>query len=158
MTQPSSGPYAWPMTERPGRTEAKYRQIAGHFRAAIERGDLKPEDPLPSQPEIQDKFGASMGTVVNALEMLRREGLVRTEHGRGTFVLKRPEPEPDVTAQLEELRSEVGDLREQVATGGDGQVLERIGTIEANLMDLYGKLGYEYPGKVTARQRRGARG
>lgn len=124
------------MADRPGRPPAKYRQIAAHFRDAIDKGDLQPEDVLPSQTALQEQFGASMGTIVNALEMLRREGLVRTEHGRGTFVAER-KPLPDVPGELAELRGEVADA------------LERVGAVEAALMDLYAKGGYRYPGHAA---------
>ena len=105
------------MADRPGRPVAKYRQIAGHFRDAIERGDLRPGDELPSQGALQEQFGASMGTVVSALEMLRREGRVKTEHGRGTYVLEPPPPPADFEAvmkRLDLLTSEVRLLSERI--------------------------------------------
>lgn len=95
--------YSCLMADRPGRPEAKYRQIAAYFREAIEKGDLRPDDPLPSQEALQDQFSASMGTVVSALEMLRREGRVKTEHGRGTYVLEPPPPPADFETVMKRL-------------------------------------------------------
>jgi DNA-binding GntR family transcriptional regulator len=117
VTQASWWLYACPMTQRPGRPEVKYRHIAGHFRAAIEKGELLPGDLLPSQAAIQEQFGASMGTVVSALEMLRREGRVETEHGRGTRVLTPPPPPADfetVMKRLDLLSDEVRRLTGRV--------------------------------------------
>lgn len=111
------GLYAWRMADRPGRPEAKYRLIAGHFRAAIASGGYRPGDQLPSQGTIEKDFDASMGTVVRALEELRREGLVETRHGAGTFVLEPAAPSGEylaVMSQLEDLAGQVRRLREKV--------------------------------------------
>lgn len=111
------GLYAWPMADRPGRPEAKYRQIADHFRAAIAGAEYRPGDQLPSQSVLEKDFEASMGTVVRALEELRREGLVETRHGAGTFVLEPPEPSAEYVTlmrQLDGLSDQVRRLRERV--------------------------------------------
>jgi DNA-binding GntR family transcriptional regulator len=110
----SPGLYAWRMAERPGRVTAKYRQIADHFRAAIEGGDLKPGDQLPSQAAIEEQFSAAGGTVVHALDELRRAGMVKTAHGAGTFVLERRPPAADVTERVAELESRIDELECQV--------------------------------------------
>jgi GntR family transcriptional regulator len=67
-----------------------YRQIAGVLRDAIERGELAPGDRLPSESELMQRFNVAQGTVRNALGLLRGEGLVVAEHGRGVYVRTRP--------------------------------------------------------------------
>ena len=67
-----------------------YRQIAGVLRDAIERGELAPGDRLPSESELMRRFNVAQGTVRNALGLLRGEGLVVAEHGRGVYVRTRP--------------------------------------------------------------------
>lgn len=67
-----------------------YRQIAAMLRAAIESGDLAPEEKLPSEAALIEHFGVARMTVRQALQELRSEGLVVSEHGRGVFV--RPMP------------------------------------------------------------------
>lgn len=67
-----------------------YRQIAAMLRAAIESGDLAPEEKLPSEAALIEHFGVARMTVRQALQELRGEGLVVSEHGRGVFV--RPMP------------------------------------------------------------------
>lgn len=108
------------MTERLGRPVAKYRVIADHFRSAIAAGDYQPGDQLPSQGALESDFDASMGTVVRALEELRREGLVETRHGAGTFVLSPPDAEPSeefraVMERLDEMDGQIRLLGEKVA-------------------------------------------
>lgn len=105
------------MAETPGRIPAKYRQIAEHYRGEIASGRLQPGDQLPSQKEIIGEFGVVMATVVRALDELRREGLVETRPGLGTFVVKK-EPSPEfleLSRQISTVAEEVRQLRETVA-------------------------------------------
>jgi GntR family transcriptional regulator len=67
-----------------------YRQIADVLRSAIESGDLAPGARLPSESDLMTRFDVAQGTVRNALGVLRGEGLVLAEHGRGVFVRVRP--------------------------------------------------------------------
>ncbi len=50
---------------------------------------MPPGSPLPSETELMDQFTASRGTVREAIALLRREGLVVTAQGRGSFVRSR---------------------------------------------------------------------
>jgi len=63
-----------------------FRQIAEHLR----RGELRPGDRLPSEQQLMDHYGTARMTVREALGVLKGEGLVVAEHGRGVFV--RPQP------------------------------------------------------------------
>lgn len=74
-----------PTSDRP-----VYRQIADALRAAIEAGELAPGERLPSEADLMRQFNVAQGTVRNALGLLRGEGLVLAEHGRGVFVRERP--------------------------------------------------------------------
>jgi GntR family transcriptional regulator len=66
-----------------------FKQIADRLRAAIEDGELEPGARLPSEQELIEVHGVARGTIRQAVNLLRSEGLVRTEHGRGTFVRER---------------------------------------------------------------------
>lgn len=79
-----------PVVDRALEAPAPFRQIAGHFREAIRRGDLGPGDKLPSETELIDHYGVARMTVRQALGDLKAEGLVVAEHGRGVFVRARP--------------------------------------------------------------------
>jgi GntR family transcriptional regulator len=74
-----------PTSDRP-----VFKQIADRLRASIESGELAPGAQLPSEQELIGAHGVARGTIRQAVNVLRGEGLVRTEHGRGTFVRDRP--------------------------------------------------------------------
>lgn len=61
-------------------------QLQQALRAAVIEGRLAPGDALPSEPDLAQQTGVSRTTVRQAIEQLVREGLLRREQGRGTFV------------------------------------------------------------------------
>lgn len=65
---------------------ALWRQIAGKLQGDIASGGLKPGTQLPTEAVMSARFGVNRHTVRRALEELSREGLVRVERGRGSFV------------------------------------------------------------------------
>jgi GntR family transcriptional regulator len=74
-----------PTSDRP-----VFKQIADGLRTAILSGELEPGARLPSEQQLIDSYRVARGTIRDAVDVLRSEGLVRTEHGRGTFVRDRP--------------------------------------------------------------------
>jgi len=64
-----------------------YAQLAEILRGQIQRGELVPRQPLPSESYLMGQYGVSRGTTRRAIEILRNEGLVRTIPQRGTYVL-----------------------------------------------------------------------
>ena len=67
-----------------------YRQIAGMLREAISSNRLTPGERLPSEAELIEHFRVARMTVRQAVQELRSDGLVISQHGRGVFV--RPAP------------------------------------------------------------------
>ena len=63
-----------------------YTEIYEQLRAQIERGELLPEDRLPSEEALAEAHSVSRITVKKALERLREDGLIQRVQGRGTFV------------------------------------------------------------------------
>ena len=63
-----------------------YKQVADALRTAIRNGELADGQPLASETELMQRYGVSRNSARNAVALLRIEGLVVTEHGRGTFV------------------------------------------------------------------------
>ncbi|WP_020663326.1 GntR family transcriptional regulator [Amycolatopsis benzoatilytica] len=63
-----------------------FRQVAADLREKIAAGRYAPGDQLPSEREMVETYGVSRPTVRDAVDMLRAEGLVTSEHGRGVFV------------------------------------------------------------------------
>ena len=65
-------------------------QLAWHLRAAMSSGELDPGARLPSVREMAAATGVNANTVRAVYARLEAEGLVETEHGRGTFVAGEP--------------------------------------------------------------------
>lgn len=74
----------------PRSDRAAYRQIADRLRQAMHSGALEPGAQIPSERLLMEEYGAARGTVRQAIAVLRSEGLVTVEHGRGAFVRQQP--------------------------------------------------------------------
>ncbi|GAA3236829.1 GntR family transcriptional regulator [Actinocorallia longicatena] len=72
------------------KPRSEYRQVVALLRAAIADGEFPPGALLPAEPVLAERFGVTRATVNRALAMLRTEGLVRPERGRGTTVNELP--------------------------------------------------------------------
>jgi GntR family transcriptional regulator len=84
-----------------------YQQVADDLRAAIRRGDYKPGETIPSEPELEESYGLSRATIRQAIGVLRGEGLIAVEPGRGTFVCS-PGPRRRITRDRHVYRDERG--------------------------------------------------
>ncbi|WFE54589.1 GntR family transcriptional regulator [Micromonospora sp. WMMD1155] len=69
----------------PRQQPRRYRQVADELRRRIEAGTTPPGALLPSESTLMAEFSVARGTVREALALLRSEGLVLTEVGRGTY-------------------------------------------------------------------------
>jgi GntR family transcriptional regulator len=56
----------------------------------IERGEWRPRDRLPSEPDLAASLGVSRATLREALRSLAEDGFVLRVQGSGTFVTHRP--------------------------------------------------------------------
>jgi DNA-binding GntR family transcriptional regulator len=64
----------------------KHELVSGAILQAIAAGELREGDRLPSEAEFAAIHGVSVGTIQKTLAKLEHAGVVRREHGRGTFV------------------------------------------------------------------------
>ena len=71
-------------------TGALYDQIASDIRAAIAKGELTPGARLPPARELAAVLGVNMHTVLKAYTLLRDEGTVTLQRGRGATVCDAP--------------------------------------------------------------------
>ena len=67
----------------------KYFQISREIISLIQRGELRPGSPVPSENEIIERHKVSNTTARKALLELEKEGWVLRVKGRGTFVRDR---------------------------------------------------------------------
>jgi GntR family transcriptional regulator len=71
---------------------AAYTQIATDLRRKITARDIKPGGQLPTELELRGEYQASRNTVLDAIKILKDEGLVETRPGQGWFAKVRIVP------------------------------------------------------------------
>jgi GntR family transcriptional regulator len=67
-----------------------YVQIIDQIKHMIATGELKPDDQLPTVRQLATDLRVNFNTIARAYRMLDEEGLISTQHGRGTFILPIP--------------------------------------------------------------------
>jgi GntR family phosphonate transport system transcriptional regulator len=72
-----------------GNGVALWRQIHAQLEAAIASGRFGPGDRLPSENSLSAEFQVNRHTVRRALSVLEKDGRIRVEQGRGSFVRER---------------------------------------------------------------------
>lgn len=73
----------------PGVREAAYRQLAVIVREQITSGRILPGHAIPTRNELRETYEVGKTTVIRAMEILKEEGLIESEPGRGFFVAER---------------------------------------------------------------------
>jgi len=83
-----------------------YHQLQAVLKAEIESRRWQPDEQLPNETKLAERFGVSKITVRQALQELADLGYIRREHGRGTFVARRKfdEGPRELTSFTEEMR------------------------------------------------------
>lgn len=83
-----------------------WHQIAERLRRAIANGEFGPGEALPSEAEINTRFGVSRTTARTSLDRLKEDGLISRRSGKGSIVLA-----PRVVQPLDRLSSFSNDMR-----------------------------------------------
>lgn len=99
-------------------SKRSFELVIREMQKAIVRGDLKPGEKLPAEPELASQFGVSRSALREALKALELSGYleVRRGYGGGTFV-SAPEPEeftviaPPSVSALEVTRRHLLEVR-----------------------------------------------
>ena len=68
-----------------------YEQLADGIKLKILNNVWKIGDKIPSERDMAETYGIARMTVHKALIKLQKEGILSSEHGKGTFVIRRPE-------------------------------------------------------------------
>ena len=146
-----------------------YQQLSDILTGKIEDGTLKPGDQLPSEYELRGKFEVSRHVVRQTLNTLSRQGIIFTEHGRGSYVARKRIDKPlgvlqsyhdsmrksGLDPEVKILRKDLVVPPEQVASqlrlhkGEQAFYLERVGYLDGSpvsFLEAYiapGNWGYE---------------
>ena len=64
-----------------------YLQLMEQVKHAISSGELEPGDQLPTVRQLAADLQVNFNTIARAYRMLDEEGIISTQHGRGTFIL-----------------------------------------------------------------------
>jgi GntR family transcriptional regulator len=67
-----------------------YVQIIDQIKHMIATGVLHPDDQLPTVRQLATDLRVNFNTIARAYRMLDEEGLISTQHGRGTYILPLP--------------------------------------------------------------------
>lgn len=139
------------MAQQGSTGRPKYLLIADDLRRKIESGAYPVDSKLPAVHELAAAHGTAHNTVRSAINLLGREGLVESFQGDGIYVRKLPGPDGP-TGKDSALAEDVGNLRDEVHQLTDrleslesADVRAALERLELNLVDLYGKLGFNYP-------------
>lgn len=65
-----------------------YLQIMSQVKHAVASGELEPGDQLPTVRQLAADLRVNFNTVARAYRMLDEEGIISTQHGRGTYILE----------------------------------------------------------------------
>ena len=90
-------------------------QLADQLRRMLREGELKPGDQLPSVRQMAGLAGVNVNTVRTVYARLEQEGILNSEHGRGTFVRGAREGATEDREYRRELMRQIGELERQAA-------------------------------------------
>lgn len=119
-----------------------YVQLMAQARHALRVGAVGVGEQMPTARQVVEALGINPNTVLKAYRMLEMEGLLETQPGRGTFVLR----------TLENPRfAELGELRERLEAvladaAASGLTREDIESLVAEVLETTGPVGADVAG------------
>jgi GntR family transcriptional regulator len=72
----------------------KYEEIAESLRARVAAGEFRPGEMLPSGRDLAEQWQVSRATVVKAMDVLRKDGVVEARQGAGFVATETPIARP----------------------------------------------------------------
>ncbi len=106
-----------------------YVQIIDQVKHMIATGVLHPDDQLPTVRQLATDLRVNFNTIARAYRMLDEEGLISTQHGRGTYILPLPSEKNGELLRQQDLdwltRHYLNEVAQLGYTAQDvGQILE----------------------------------
>jgi GntR family transcriptional regulator len=80
-----------------------YVQLIDQIKHMIATGELSPDDQLPTVRQLATDLRVNFNTIARAYRMLDEEGLISTQHGRGTYILPLPTKENGESLRKQDL-------------------------------------------------------
>lgn len=74
--------------------------VAEQLELMIGRGDFAPGDKLPPERVLAEQFGIGRSSMREAIRIVEANGMLRTDHGIGVFVVSRARRTPDLSQLL----------------------------------------------------------
>lgn len=81
-----------------------YTQLMSQIKHLIATSELQPGDQLPTVRQLAADLRVNFNTVARAYRLLDEEGIISTQHGRGTFILDPPSEEKAREIRRKDLR------------------------------------------------------
>lgn len=144
-----------------GRIGPEYQRLIDQIRARITSGEYPLGTAIPSTATLAAASGVSAQVVRRAVGQLEADGILEGHPGKGVFVRAIPEnvdrERQDVAAlsrRVSELEERYRNLAGQSPAAVDdlseirtdiSDLQELASRLEVNLIDLYGKMGHDYP-------------
>ena len=66
--------------------QSRYGTLAAALRQRVIEGEWHPGQMIPSEASLATSYGVALGTLRQALALLVQDGVLRRQHGKGTFV------------------------------------------------------------------------
>lgn len=125
-------------------------QVANDLRSQIRDGKLRPGDKLLSSAELRAKYAVSNTVIRDAVNELRRAGLVVGQQGKGVFVTSKTPESADAApgelgTRVQALEGRVSSLEEDAR-----DLREQVADLHTLLIDLYTRLEFPVPLKAKS--------
>lgn len=113
-------------TATPKTTLPLYQQLADTLKQLMESGKIGAKEPMPAERELAITYQVSRDTVRKAIRLLEEQGLLYSDHGRGTFAA------PESVRQMSRFLDSFTD--DTIKRGGvPGQTILLMETVAANM-------------------------
>lgn len=110
----------------PKTAQPLYQQLAETLKQLMESGSIGAQEPMPAERELAITYQVSRDTVRKAIRLLEQQGLLYSDHGRGTFTA------PAAVRQMSRFLDSFTD--DTIKRGGvPGQTILAMASVAANM-------------------------